>query len=744
VRVLFVSQFFPPDTGGTAFMLGQLAEDLAREHDVHVVAGRASYDTSVGTYEPQGVTLTRVRTTRFSRRGMLGRICNYASFTLAAVCAACRSERPDVVVAMTDPPYNGLIGAAVAGWHRTPFVHISHDVYPDIAIAIGKLRNPALVAAWRAANRLVFRRAQRIVVVGRDMEQLLAARGAEPSKLVYLPSWGERQEEDRERTQRLRGEHGWDGAFVVMHAGNVGLAQNVELFADLAERLRADPGARVVVLGDGAGRPVLERAIATRRLRNLELLDAVPKPAAQALMAAADLHLVSLAPGLLGCAAPSKTYGIMAAARPFVAAVDPGSEPARIVEETGCGRSVPAGDASALAAAVRELRTAPLDAMGELGRIAFERRFERRLVTAQLQQLLEDVAARVPDAGTAGERRQLAVARALRHEAALEELLPALRQRGVRPLVIKGPVTARLLYDRPRERPYGDLDLLVAPGELAAAASALAGLGYRPLLGGVRETELGAQHAEAWRHERRIGVEVDLHHGLPLVEARERLLGILWRDSRRLEIGALVADAPGDGACALIVALHAAQHGDGWRRPLADLRRAVARLPIETWRDAASLAAELGVGPALAAGLARVEGGAELAAALGAAGTVSRQTRLMLRHASGGAQHLERALAAPTPVVALARLRDALFPSPALMRFANPGIGSNRVRLAAAYAARQARIPRALVDYARALADGGVRTPPETDPARALAETEPGPGERSGRESRSGGSPAPR
>lgn len=394
MRILFVNQYLPPDTSGTAVMLGSLVEDLGRVHQVSVIAGRPSYGAEAGGVRPRGVTVLQVPSTSFGRRTLVGRACNYLSFALLAAARACFGPRPEVVVTMTDPPFVGLIGVLAGRRHRAPFVVICHDVYPDIAVALGRLRNQGLIRMWRAVNGLVYRGAARIVIVSRDMEERLISQGVDPAKLAYVPTWAERQAPAPETVRKLRAQHGWNGRFVVMHAGNVGLAQNVGILADLAERLVEEPDVEIVVLGDGVAKPLLERAVRERGLANLVLLPALGKEGAQALMAAADVHVISLVPGLWGCAMPSKTYGIMAAGRPFVAAVDRGSEPARLAEEVGCGRWVPAGDADALAAAVLKLRAAPLDALGDRGRCAFEQRFVRERVTAEIGGLLEAFAPR--------------------------------------------------------------------------------------------------------------------------------------------------------------------------------------------------------------------------------------------------------------------------------------------------------------------------------------------------------------
>ena len=391
MRVLVVNLYYPPDAAASAYLLGELTEDLARHHEIHVVAGRPSYDPDTATYRPTGVEVTRVTTTAFSRVGIPGRLANYASFAVMATVRACLVPRPDVVVTMTDPPIAGVIGMIAAARHRLPFVQICHDVYPDIAVTLGKMRGRRATRLWRTMNGVVSRRAQRLVVVGRDMAEKLGREGVEAAKLAYIPAWANDQTLDEEEIARTRRAQGWEDDFVVMHAGNMGLAQNLDVLVDAAERLRDHTDIRLLFLGDGAAKPRLVSEARRRGLDNLVFLPYRPKDEAQALMSAADIHVVSLVPGLWGCATPSKVYGIMAAGRPYVAAVDAGSEPDRIASELGCGVRTEAGDSAALAQAILAMRSAPVEEMGRRARKGFEERFRRSVATTATRELLEDV-----------------------------------------------------------------------------------------------------------------------------------------------------------------------------------------------------------------------------------------------------------------------------------------------------------------------------------------------------------------
>jgi colanic acid biosynthesis glycosyl transferase WcaI len=392
MRISFINQYFPPDASASAYLLGELAEDLAHHHEIVVIAGRPSYSVGSSTFSPAGVTVRYSWSTSFSRSSMPGRLVNYGSFLLGALLRAVLAGRPDVIVALTDPPAIGLVGLIAARRHRVPLVYVCQDIFPDVAVALGKLRKRPFISAWQKLNALIRKEASRVVAIGRDMEQKLLQEGVERSKLSLIRNWGFASAIDPLDARAERRTLGWEGRFIVMHAGNLGLAQNPSVLVAATAALRGTlPEMLLVFVGDGASRVPLEEEVERRGLRNVVFLPYQPKEQAQRLMAMADVHVVSLAPGLWGCVAPSKVYGIMAAGRPFIAAVDPGSEPALIAEEHGCGLVVPPDDPAALAKAIEEARDMPLDEMGRRGREAFERLYDRPIGTTAYRRLLEEV-----------------------------------------------------------------------------------------------------------------------------------------------------------------------------------------------------------------------------------------------------------------------------------------------------------------------------------------------------------------
>ena len=388
MRILFLNQYFPPDATNTAYLLGQLCEDLARDHEVLVLAGRPSYNPEASTFRPAGVQVRHTWSTSFSRAGMAGRLLNYATYLVSALLTASRVPKPDAVVALTDPPVIGVIGLMAARRHHVPFVQVYMDIYPDVGVALKRADNPLLVWAWRRLNRAVRSGAAGVVAIGRDMREKLQREGVDPAKIALIPNWADEPVVGPERAAQVRAAMGWTDRFVVMHAGNAGLAQNLDVLLDAAQRLRDHLDILVAIVGDGAARQRLEQRARVLDLPNVAFVPHVPKPEAESLVAAADLHVISLAPGLRGCVVPSKLYGILAAGKPFIAAVEPRSEIAILVAETRCGVVVNPGDAGGLANAILRVHEHPDPHMGEAGRRAYQTEYQRDRATRAYADLL--------------------------------------------------------------------------------------------------------------------------------------------------------------------------------------------------------------------------------------------------------------------------------------------------------------------------------------------------------------------
>ncbi len=360
MRVCFFNRSYWPDLGATGQLLTELAEDLAAHHqcEVTVVTG---YPVRSAAQLPSeevrnGVRIVRAAGSTLDPRRFAGRATNYMTYFASACAAALRLSRMDVVVAMTDPPIIGLAGLLAARRSGARFVYLCEDVFPEVAELLEDFHSGLVNGALNQVNRFLLRHADAIIALGRTMRRRLVEKGADASKVTIIDNWADcRALLPGGKDNPFSRSHGLHDRFVVMHAGNIGLSQTLDIMLDAAERLRGEPEIRFVMIGDGARRGALEGRAREKGLDNVLFLPYQPRDEMTWSYATADVFLVSLKPGLAGYIVPSKVYSILAAGRPYVAAVEETCEVVELTRTHQCGIVVRPGDGAALAARVVEL-----------------------------------------------------------------------------------------------------------------------------------------------------------------------------------------------------------------------------------------------------------------------------------------------------------------------------------------------------------------------------------------------------
>src|ERR1700691_4090291 len=190
MKILGLNLYYPPDTSATAKMAGAFLEPLAAKHEVTLISGRPSYEPTERrawrlwqTERQNSVTVIRVGSTEYPRRQMARRVLNYLSYVALSAPRAL-FVRSDVVLAMTDPPFEGIVGAFVALLKCKPFVYNIRDLYPDMAIS-GEIVRPAhWLKLWERLHRWALGRAARVVVLGEDTEARIREKRVKPARIV--------------------------------------------------------------------------------------------------------------------------------------------------------------------------------------------------------------------------------------------------------------------------------------------------------------------------------------------------------------------------------------------------------------------------------------------------------------------------------------------------------------------------------------------------------------------------------
>ena len=365
LHIAFFNRSFHPDSAATGQLLTELCESLVKIHGcrVSVVAGvplSSSSSQQVGVLrkrslfnreQHRGVEILRARGTRFSKERFLGRCSNYLSYFLSACYAGLCLDRPHVVVALTDPPIVGLAAYLVSRRFGIPFVMSYQDVFPEVGQLLEDFHSRTVNRFLAAVNSFLIRKADKIVALGETMRRrLIDRRGADPAKTLVIPGWADCAKiAPGPKRNPFAKAHGLADKFVVAHSGNIGLSQGLETVIQSALHLNQFPDIQMVFIGKGVKKASLEDQVRTLGLKNVRFLPHQPKENLKDSFASANVFLVSLKAGLAGSIVPSKLYGILAAGRPYVAAVEEACEVTAITREYNCGLLAEPGNPEDLA-----------------------------------------------------------------------------------------------------------------------------------------------------------------------------------------------------------------------------------------------------------------------------------------------------------------------------------------------------------------------------------------------------------
>jgi colanic acid biosynthesis glycosyl transferase WcaI len=288
---------------------------------------------------------------------LLRRAIGFGAFSaIAGVCTVIAGgihRRPAAVISMSPPLTLGLTGWLASRIRRCPSVFNIQDVFPDAAVETGAITNARIIAVSRWLERVSYHRSDAVVVLSEDLRANVLAKISpkHQHKVHVIPNFVDSDRiTPRDRMTSYRDELRIGNEQVVMYAGNVGYSQSLSMMLHAARQM---PEVTFVINGDGAAREELQRDAAG--LSNIRFSGYQPADRVAEVLATADIHVVPLRTGLGAVSVPSKTYSILAAGRPVVAAIDSGTEVTRILAESGAGVSVAPDDPVAFTDALRAM-----------------------------------------------------------------------------------------------------------------------------------------------------------------------------------------------------------------------------------------------------------------------------------------------------------------------------------------------------------------------------------------------------
>jgi glycosyltransferase involved in cell wall biosynthesis len=260
-------------------------------------------------------------------------------------------------MAATDPPIIGLAAYLAAKRFRVPLVMVYQDIFPEVGCLLEDFHSSLVDTILQSVSCFLTEKAARNVVLGETMRRrLIEGKKAAPERTVIVSNWADcSQIVPSPRNNMFSAQHGLDDKFVVMHSGNIGLSQNLGCVIEAADLLRRVEKIHFLIVGDGVKKAALVHDVQQRGLTNVSFLPYQPKDSLKETFGAADVFVISLKRGLSGYIVPSKLYGVLAAGRPYVAAVDRDSEVAAATDKHHCGLVVEPGNARQLADSILTL-----------------------------------------------------------------------------------------------------------------------------------------------------------------------------------------------------------------------------------------------------------------------------------------------------------------------------------------------------------------------------------------------------
>jgi glycosyltransferase involved in cell wall biosynthesis len=382
LRILYMTQWFEPEPAFKGIGFAKALKE--RGHDIRVVTGFPNYPR--GKVYPgyrirpfrreqrDGIVVDRLLLFPSHSRSAAGRVLNYVSFGLSLFAYGIfAAGRADVVYAYHPPLTVALAAAAVGAIRRRPVVVDIQDLWPDTLASTGMMGGKGASRFLGALCNWVYRRAAGLIVSGPGMKRVLVERGVPDGKIEVVLNWAD-ESQVAPKGQLDLAPFALAGRFTVIFAGNLGVAQGLDVVLDAARTVAGrDPRVQFLLVGDGVEADRLRARVAAEGLANVRLTGPVPRENVADLLHAADALLVTLVEDpLFEITIPSKTQFYLAVGKPVLMAMR--GDAARLVEEAGGGVCVPPADPAALAEAVIALAGTDggtLAAMGRRGRAAY-------------------------------------------------------------------------------------------------------------------------------------------------------------------------------------------------------------------------------------------------------------------------------------------------------------------------------------------------------------------------------------
>ena len=360
-RLLVYAHYYHPDVASTGQILQELCEGLKNQFDITVICAVPSYSGKVAdeyTTEKyyheniNGVKVVRVRVPAFTKDNKKSRIKNLISYFFGAVGATLKSEKQDYIFTISQPPILGGVLGVIGKWSKGgKLIYNIQDFNPEQTMAVGYSKNKFILNAARAVDNFSCRRADKVIVVGRDMQETLRNRFKSKNvpNNVFINNWIDEKEiyplpENNDKVSSFKKRYGLENKTVIMYSGNIGLYYDLDNLIEVIGRFKDREDVVFAFVGDGTKKKEIKAYTLENELKNVKFIPYQDKEDLIYSLNAGDVHWVVNAKGIKGVSVPSKLYGVMAAGKTVFGVLEAGSEARLIMEDCNCGVCLEPGE----------------------------------------------------------------------------------------------------------------------------------------------------------------------------------------------------------------------------------------------------------------------------------------------------------------------------------------------------------------------------------------------------------------
>lgn len=353
-KLLIYAHYFYPDVASTGQILTELCEGMTDTFDITVICVVPSYSGTIDEKyktkriykeEHNGIKIIRVRVPEFQKSNKVSRIKNLLAYFFNSLLATLKIEKQDYIYTISQPPILGGVLGVLGKWLKGgKLIYNIQDFNPEQTMAVGYSKNKLLLNTVMAVDKFSCKKADKVIVVGRDMQETLRNRfnNKKVPKNVFINNWiNEKEiyplEQNHPRIVEFKEKYNLQDKFIIMYSGNIGLYYDLENIIKVIGEFKDREDVVFAFVGDGTVKDKVEAYVNENNLSNVTFIPYQDKADLIYSLNAADIHWVVNAKGIKGVSVPSKLYGVMAAGKPVLGVLDEGSEARLIVEDCNCG-----------------------------------------------------------------------------------------------------------------------------------------------------------------------------------------------------------------------------------------------------------------------------------------------------------------------------------------------------------------------------------------------------------------------